>query len=418
MLCTFCGTENRPENKFCGMCGVRMDRRQSERRGLQNPAVLRCPSCGHINEAGHKFCGMCGARTDRRTLTDRRPAPADGSHATAIANAQLPSPETTVGRVAAAPARVEPAAAVAAAMPAGEAELKARPKTNAAIFRDEPPAPPAPPASVPRVSGPSFLGLSDEPNDEAQYLLDDDGSSGGVLRKLVLIAILAAIAGLVFVGWRSGTFRAFPKSPKAPATEPASLPSPRSANQDPLPENAPSPSDRAASADPASPDPTSVPAAPSDSPAVQGSDAKETKTVAAKSPAPEPEEHSLKTSDADKNASPPAKTRASDPPVAAKKPSVALLKAQQYLQGRGGVPQNCEQGLIYLRSATQQNEPAAAVQMGALYASGQCVPQDRVMAYRWFNSAHELDPGNQWIQTDLDQLWARMTPQERQKAGP
>jgi NADH pyrophosphatase NudC (nudix superfamily) len=64
MLCTFCGTENRPENKFCGMCGVRMDRRQAERRGLQTPA-LRCPSCGHVNEAGHKFCGMCGGRREK-----------------------------------------------------------------------------------------------------------------------------------------------------------------------------------------------------------------------------------------------------------------------------------------------------------------------------------------------------------------
>ncbi len=93
-----------------------------------------------------------------------------------------------------------------------------------------------------------------------------------------------------------------------------------------------------------------------------------------------------------------------------------LLRAQQYLQGRG-VKQNCEQGLLYLRAATQKNEPAAAVQMGALYASGHCVQRDQVTAYRWFNSAHELDPANPWIQTNLDQLWAQMTPQERQRVG-
>jgi Double zinc ribbon/Sel1 repeat len=407
MLCTFCGTENRPENKFCGMCGVRMDRRQGERRGLQNSAALRCPSCGHINEAGHKFCGMCGARTDRRTLTDRRPMPPDASRATAIANAQLPTPETAVGRVAAPPPRVEPAA-VAAAAPAAEAEPPADARTNGTIFRNESPAP----APVPRVSGPSFLGLGDEPANDAGYLLDDEGSSGGILKKLVLIAILAAIAGLVFVGWRSGTFRADPKPQKSPETEPAALPSPRSANQTSAPEASPSPSDKSASVD------TTPSDSPSSSAATGRSDAKDLQPVAAKSPSPEPEERALSAADEDKSKPPATKVRAADPPVAAKKPSAALLRAQQYLQGRGGVRQNCEQGLVYLRAATQQNDPAAAVQMGALYASGHCVPQDRVMAYRWFNSAHELDPGNQWIQTDLQQLWARMTPQERQKAGP
>jgi Double zinc ribbon len=402
MLCTFCGTENRPENKFCGMCGVRMDRRQAERRGLQNSAALRCPSCGHINEAGHKFCGMCGARTDRRTLTDRRPMPPDASRATAIANAQLPTPDTGVGRVAAPPTRGEPTA-VAAVAPAVEAERPSDPKTNGTTFRDAFPAP--------RVSGPSFLGLGDEPNGDTHYLLEDEGSSGGILKKLVLIAILAAIAGLVFAGWRSGAFRASPRPPKSPATEPASLPSPRSGNQNSTPEASPSSSDKSASTD------TTPSNAALSSAATESSDAKAPQPVAAKSSSPEVEERALNAADEDKTKSPAGKARAGDP-VAAKKPSAALLRAQQYLQGRGGVQQNCEQGLVYLRAATQQNDPAAAVQMGALYASGHCVTQDRVMAYRWFNSAHELDPGNQWIQTDLQQLWARMTPQERQKAGP
>jgi TPR repeat protein len=95
-----------------------------------------------------------------------------------------------------------------------------------------------------------------------------------------------------------------------------------------------------------------------------------------------------------------------------------LLRAQQYLQGRGGVRQNCEQGLLYLKAATEKNEPAAAVQMGALYASGHCVPRNEVMAYRWFNSAHELEPANTWIQANLDQLWGRMTAQQRRQVGP
>lgn len=402
MLCTFCGTENRPENKFCGMCGVRMDRRQSERRGLQNPAALRCPSCGHVNEAGHKFCGMCGARTDRRTLTDRRPANGGASRATAIANAQLPTPDTPALRAESPPPR-GPAAAVAA--PVSEDEALPHPKNDITLFREERAS--DQPVPGPRVSGPSFLGLGDEPQGDSRYLLEDEGSSGGVLRTLVLIAILAAIGGLVFVAWRSGTFRVNPKSPeKPPASAPASLPSPQGANQNGVPEASPSPFNTGTVTDQT---PTDAASPAANEPAKQLQPVSDKAAASDHKTPADPE--------SDETASAPAKSRASSALPVVKKPSAALLKAQQYLQGRG-VQQSCEQGLIYLRAATQQNDPAAAIQMGALYASGHCVPQDRVMAYRWFNSAHELDPGNHWIQTDLDQLWARMTPQERQKAGP
>ena len=414
MLCTFCGTENRPENKFCGMCGVRMDRRQVERRGLQNIAALKCPSCGHVNEAGHKFCGMCGARTDRRTITDRRPAPANGPRAAAIANAQLPGPETAANQAQASPTRVAPATAVVAAPAAPAAEDPTHPEVTAVIFKEEPAALVPPP--IPRVSGPSFLGLGDDANSDSSYLLEDERASRGILRKLVLIAILAAIAGLVFAGWRSGTFKAFPKFPKASPAEPTTQPSPRSATEGLPGDASPSPSPVAVSTDSASASSDSTsPASAVASPTTDANDTPKEMTLAAK-PSSEAQENSLKAGE-NGAAAPAAKAQASDPPAVTRKPSPALLKAQQYLQGRG-VRQSCEQGMIYLRAATRQNDPAAAVQMGALYASGHCVSQDRVMAYRWFNSAHELDPSNQWIQKDMAQLWANMTPQERQKAGP
>ena len=98
------------------------------------------------------------------------------------------------------------------------------------------------------------------------------------------------------------------------------------------------------------------------------------------------------------------------------KPSASLVRAQQYIRGKG-VPQNCEQGLLYLKAATDKSDPGAAIQMAALYSSGLCVKQDRVMAYRWFNSAHELQPANMWIQKNMDQLWAQMSSQERRLAG-
>jgi Double zinc ribbon len=405
MLCTFCGTENRPENKFCGMCGVRMDRRQAERRGLQSSAVLRCPSCSHVNEAGHKFCGMCGARTDRRTLTDRRPIAGGATRATAIANAQLPTPDTPPLRAETPPSSRGPLAVATA--PASEEEALPHTRNNVSIFREEHAS--AQPAAAPRVSGPSFLGLGDESQGDSRYLLEDEGSSGGVLRTLVLIAILAAIGGLIFVAWRSGTFRLPTKSPeKPPAGEPVSAPSPRGAGQNATPEASPSPANTSTVTDQT---PTDTPSSASTG---DPGAPKQLQPVAEK---PGSTKKTDVKANEDEIDSTPAKSRSSAPAAVARKPSAALLRAQQYLQGRG-VRQNCEQGLLYLRAATQQNDPAAAVQMGALYASGHCVTQDRVMAYRWFNSAHELDPGNQWIQADLEQLWARMTPQERHKAGP
>ena len=55
--------------------------------------------------------------------------------------------------------------------------------------------------------------------------------------------------------------------------------------------------------------------------------------------------------------------------------------------------------------------------MAALYSSGHCVQQDLVKAYKWYSSAHDLQPGNRWIERNMNQLWAQMTPDERHKAS-
>lgn len=392
MLCTFCGTENRQENKFCGMCGVRLERRKAERRVRQDS--MKCQSCGHINELGHKFCGMCGSRVDQRAL-ERRAAVPEELRATAIANAQLPTPEATGHQSKLASPLV---ASDKETQPSPASEVPLHTKTPPAIFRSEPPR-----GST--IGGPSFLGLGDEPQDSGDYLLEDEGSSGGVLRRLVLIAILAAIAGLMFVGWRSIS-RANPKP--APLPQPTTSSSPQGQSQDRAPD---------AAQDAKNPDSSPAGAAKSDA---KGASAAGGETSSGTTAAAEEVKPSEPGNDNGNDKAERGKT-AHEPPEdvspAQRRPSAMLVRAQQYLQGRGGVKQNCEQGLMYLRAATQKNEPAAAVQMGALYASGHCVQRDQVMAYRWFNSAHELDPANPWIQTNLDQLWAQMTPQERQRAG-
>src|ERR1700760_2129253 len=91
MVCSFCGTDNRAENRFCGMCGVRLDRRMAERRVNTEALQLKCPSCSYVNEKGYKFCGQCGTRIDRR-ISERRGSVVE-TRATAGANASLPTPD-------------------------------------------------------------------------------------------------------------------------------------------------------------------------------------------------------------------------------------------------------------------------------------------------------------------------------------
>src|SRR6476646_6349684 len=173
MLCTFCGTENRPEHKFCGSCGVRLERRQAERRSSKSGSTT-CAGCGHLNDPGMKFCGMCGTRIERRT-EDRRGS-SDAARAAAIANAQLPPPD--VKRKSSAP--------VAVAEKSDEAPVPLPRRSEPTIFRNEAPRTGAvraesvssdavrqEPANGGRISGPSFLGLNSQPenNSDVEYLL-------------------------------------------------------------------------------------------------------------------------------------------------------------------------------------------------------------------------------------------------------
>ncbi|HEY2114754.1 MAG TPA: zinc-ribbon domain-containing protein [Candidatus Angelobacter sp.] len=402
MLCTFCGTENRPEYKFCGSCGVRLERRQLERRHDKSGVSTKCESCGHVNEPGMKFCGMCGTRIERR-MAERRGV-SDEARAAAIANAQLPSPEAGGRRTA-----------HVSATAVEEAPPPALPRRGEpAIFRDEPGRKEAVRSESGHggnISGPSFLGLNAQPGSDGdvEYLLEDEPSGGG-LRKLILLLIIAAIAGLLFVQWRS-SFKANPK-PAPTKVEPSTpAPGPQGSNV---------PQSPAAQAD------ATKTAATGAAAVTDGAAATDANVPKAQPTALETEGTSPNAATDDTTDKKPPPTDEVLPNADAKapdeaklpdyKPSPSLVRAQQYIRGKG-VQQNCEQGLLYLKAATDKSDPGAAIQMAALYSSGLCVKQDRVMAYRWFNSAHELQPANMWIQKNMDQIWAQMSSQERRLAG-
>jgi hypothetical protein len=265
-----------------------------------------------------------------------------------------------------------------------------------------------------RISGPSFLGLNSQPdnNEGVEYLLEDEPSGGG-LRKFLLLLVLAAILGLLFVQWRS-SFKASPKPPAPAKSDPST------------PANAPQGNNQPS--DPLIPAVTEAPkTAAGGTNAVTAGAVSEVKAPRTEPTALETTSPSPLATSSDEGTTSAKPTEKALPDSDSKvteearipdyKPSAALVRAQQYIRGSGGVQQNCEQGMLYLRAATDKSDPGAAIQMAALYSSGLCVKQDRVMAYRWFNSAHELQPANMWIQKNMDQLWAQMSSQERRLAG-
>jgi hypothetical protein len=435
MLCTFCGTENRPEYKFCGTCGVRMERRQVERR-THLAGSTKCAGCGHVNEPGMKFCGMCGTRIERRT--EERRGSSDASRAAAIANAQLPPPDVkrkSTTQVAEAPELSD------------EAPIGLPHRSEPAIFRNEPSragrvrAEAVRAEAMPvegirqeqgnsgRISGPSFLGLNSQPenNGDVEYLLEDEPSGSG-LRKVLLLVVLAAILGLLFMQWRS-SLKASPKPPtpaKSDPSTPANAPQGNNQPKDPVgPAVAEAPKAAASGANTATAGAASdvKPAGSEVKPPAVDAKPPKTEPTALETTTPSPlasssDEGTTSAKSTSEKVLPDSDRKGvEEARIPDYKPSAALVRAQQYIRGTGGVQRNCEQGMLYLRAATEKNDPGAAIQMAALYSSGLCVKQDRVMAYRWFNSAHELQPANMWIQKNMDQLWAQMSSQERRLAG-
>ena len=93
-----------------------------------------------------------------------------------------------------------------------------------------------------------------------------------------------------------------------------------------------------------------------------------------------------------------------------------VLLADYYARGRG-VPKDCEQATVLLRSAARAGNPRASARLGMYYATGQCVGQDRAEAWHWLSLAHEKDPSSDWVEQYRRRLWTQMTPDERARSG-
>jgi hypothetical protein len=268
------------------------------------------------------------------------------------------------------------------------------------------------------------LGLSDageEWNDRDLRSYNEDlyrTNWGG--RAAFALLILAAVAGLMYVQWRSG--HRFIASPNTPGvTQPQSAPN---GNPEAQKENQISGAEQDASNQP--PQPTTQKAA--DEPNLDGAAG----NAAAESQPPsagEQDQNSAQKSKSQPEESADSEELTDESATKSERESTSLARtgpandnaeqqvrqAEVYLEGKG-VPQNCDEGVGILRAASQQGNLRAVVKLGALYATGTCLPQDRVMAYRYFTQAHRAEPRNQALDHNRVMLWANMSDDERRRA--
>jgi TPR repeat protein len=66
-------------------------------------------------------------------------------------------------------------------------------------------------------------------------------------------------------------------------------------------------------------------------------------------------------------------------------------------------------------AAERSNAKGESV-LGAMYATGYCVPRDLPLAYRWFAKALRQESDNARFEGNVQILWNQMTPDERQTA--
>ena len=104
-------------------------------------------------------------------------------------------------------------------------------------------------------------------------------------------------------------------------------------------------------------------------------------------------------------------------PVVASSSAGDALEAEgeRYLYGTES-PANCARAQRDLLAAAERSNAKGESVLGAMYATGHCVPRDLPLAYRWFAKALRQDPDNARFEGDVQILWNQMTPDERQTA--
>jgi len=356
--------------------------------------LVRCEKCGYENFPQHRFCGMCAAEL-------RLPGPG-GSQSAPQPQSVSPPPVSS--------------------RPLSQPSSPTARETKEVIAQ--------------KVSGPSFLGLGNEPADSRSlsYLLEDETPQHRG-RNLILIVLLAAVA---VAGWywrqdlRVIASRLLSSPPPAGGAQDAnSPPAVAASTSEPAPANGASADNKIQQPAPAptsqSSDQTATPPAAAASGAAdstqppQASQSQADQPPANDSQATNPPQPGNSASTTKTDDSGDATAERSAPVRKAAKlqtqSAVADLEAEgeKYLYGNG-VQENCTRARTSLLAAAQRSSAQAESVLGTMYATGHCATRDLPTAYRWFSRSLRKDASNTRIEQDLKVLWNQMTPEERQLA--
>ena len=315
--------------------------------------------------------------------------------------------------------------------------------------------------------GPSFLGLTDEPG-SGHYLLEDEKRGHG--RAWLLVCVLILLGVMAVLQWRAdsnvrmlGTQavnavkdkvngrevaanKPTPQEPVAArndSTTPATGTTPETQTPATPDASAPKPEDQkpaATSDQAASGQQQSAPNQP-DATASGDANAASAKIEANSNPEAKDKDEATdndttgkaktssqpgaKAKSGQREAAQPDSDQQTDEDTNKSKPSAAkapvdteaadlYTRAEQSLYGHGGA-RNCDAALTYLRRSAGRGYARAASQLGALYATGNCAPFDRVTAYRWLTRALDEDASNPYLKQNREMLLREMTAQERQQ---
>jgi hypothetical protein len=390
-----------------------------------------CRNCGHQNPEQNGFCGMCG---------------------NALAPARAAEPKYVVEKV---PITMERAAPEAPRDLARAVDPVDTPR------EEEPPEPAAPVAEPARRSdkwwvdeeqsettsdGLSILGLSRTDSGEAggySYLFEEEQPSH--TRLWVLLVVLTVLGGVLYAKWppirdyvlTAGISHSRPQQPatdtkneqpSTSATSATSAPTTTLASSDaasrpaiatestPEQNQAAQPRQELPHADPQS----STAGKPDDSPEPTPARASSERAVEPASKPPGAKSPGEKNKAALHESASPA---GEEKPVAAQMAPAPqgnaggelVSSGEKYLYARG-VARNCGQAVTYFNAAAAMQNPQAFSHLGVMYATGECVPMDRAVAYAWFRRAYAKEPGNRYFEQNLAMLWREMTPAERQRA--
>ncbi len=428
---------------------------------------MRCNDCGHDNSEDHRFCGQCGSRLLRQGVGNAAKEHPAGAVLTSFredierqraelndirrqrSGTDRPTSDGTppvtqpLSKLATAPSGFGPSVDFGAAAPREPAARTAAKEWF------------SPPREIVNtnapLTGPSFLGLSDpEPveNADLAYLYEDEVIAGRGRRWIVALIAIALVGFSAYEWrahpeWQSGaagwTRQAWQRGAGATAASRSPVPSAPSSNPvpptsadvgapvpgstqagNPRPEPARGNTERSSSrADhTGTVDGTvtqSSGATPNGAEAGTSTEGKPTSAAAVASASASAKDTSARTRTAGDNKS--AASSGAGSPKSQQPENALVAKADGYLYGRGGLPKNCDQALVYLRTAADHGNATASSKLGGLYATGNCVPLDRARAYNWFTRARQAGDHNIWTERNMSMLWAAMTPEEKARVG-